>query len=172
MPWANGLGETIELMRFPSGSSMDEMEFRISVASLNQPGPFSRFSGLERTLMVLDRSEIDLSIDGFRERLSQFDQLTFDGESATELISLTGAARDLNVMSRTEVWTSNVTAFQLEDGPGCAPEEGEVTAWIFVSGNAMDSTGQTLESLDMSISQEMPQWSGTGMAVRIILCRA
>lgn len=172
MPWANGLGETLELVRYPRGSSMSEMEFRISVASLNQTGPFSRFTGIERTLMLLDSSDVVVKVDGTRKTLSQFEQLNFDGESQTELIAITTPSRDLNIMCRKGVWVSQVDAFRLGDEPATATEQGDFTAWIFVSGIAVDSTGQSLESLDMAISQEMPGWLGTGVAVRICLFSA
>lgn len=172
MPWANGLGETIELIRYPIGSSMGEMEFRISVASLKQAGPFSRFVSVERTLLLLDAAEIVLDVDGVSEQLSQFEQLTFDGESVTELISLTAPSRDLNVMCRKGEWTSKVTALSLDGAKSAGSDQADLKVWIFVSGNAVDSTGRHLESLDMSVSQEMPKWLGTGAVIRVCLQHA
>lgn len=171
MTWANGQGQTIELLRYPNGSSLDDMEFRISVANINQAGPFSQFPGLERKLLLLDPSEIVLDIDGESKALSQFGQLAFDGESATELTSLTTPARDLNVMCRKGMWSCTITLFHLDDHLGDALEPSDVTVWIFAGGNALDAAGRTLESLDMSISREIPQWSGTGAAILIDLCR-
>ena len=53
MPWKNGGGVTIEIAVSPSGSSLDTFDWRVSMATVIEPGPFSSFPGIDRTLCVL-----------------------------------------------------------------------------------------------------------------------
>jgi environmental stress-induced protein Ves len=57
MPWKNGGGTTIEIARSPEppeGAGLDDLDWRVSMARVDGPGPFSRFEGVDRTLAVLD----------------------------------------------------------------------------------------------------------------------
>lgn len=44
-PWKNGGGVTREIAAQPPGASLDGFAWRVSVADVAQPGPFSRFPG-------------------------------------------------------------------------------------------------------------------------------
>ena len=63
-PWKNGGGETIEIAVFPAGASVDDFDWRISMALVATDGPFSTFSGIDRTLTILDGQGIDLFVEG------------------------------------------------------------------------------------------------------------
>ena len=58
MPWANGRGTTIEMLREngPDGA----LRLRLSMASVVEDGPFSSFPGVERSLTVISGPGFDL----------------------------------------------------------------------------------------------------------------
>jgi environmental stress-induced protein Ves len=66
MPWKNGLGVTREVARYPESG---EYEWRISLATIRQPGPFSTFPGYLRNISVLEGGGMYLTIDGQRSAL-------------------------------------------------------------------------------------------------------
>jgi environmental stress-induced protein Ves len=64
LPWKNGKGETIELAINEDGSLAD-FDWRISMASVTDDGPFSDFSGYQRHLLLLEGTGIELThLDG------------------------------------------------------------------------------------------------------------
>jgi environmental stress-induced protein Ves len=102
MPWKNGGGETIEIVRCPEDSSLDTFDWRISRARINISGPFSRFPGIDRTLIVLTGRGILLSVEGYPEvRLTRDSKpFKFDGGRAAQSRLLQGPVTDLNVMTK------------------------------------------------------------------------
>ena len=52
-PWKNGGGVTREVAAWPEGAGLDTFVWRVSVADVAQAGPFSRFDGVDRTLVLL-----------------------------------------------------------------------------------------------------------------------
>jgi environmental stress-induced protein Ves len=64
LPWKNGKGETIELA-MNEGGSLADFDWRISMASVTEDGPFSDFSGYQRHLLLLKGIGIELThLDG------------------------------------------------------------------------------------------------------------
>jgi uncharacterized protein len=51
--WKNGGGKTTEIAVWPPGASLDAFDWRISMATVEQDGPFSEFPGIDRTLALL-----------------------------------------------------------------------------------------------------------------------
>ena len=54
VPWKNGGGSTRELACWPPGAGMDSFAWRVSVATIARPGPFSAFPGVDRQIMLLE----------------------------------------------------------------------------------------------------------------------
>ncbi|GAB3451244.1 HutD family protein [Kineococcus endophyticus] len=73
VPWRNGLGTTREVHR-------DE-RWRLSIATITAPGPFSVFPGVDRTVVVA-RGQLVLTVEGRVHRLGPGDLLRFAGEAA------------------------------------------------------------------------------------------
>ena len=46
-PWKNGGGSTTEIAVWPNGAGLDEFDWRISLATITQSGPFSFFPGID-----------------------------------------------------------------------------------------------------------------------------
>lgn len=111
-PWKNGGGETIEVAVFPPGASTENFDWRVSMARVENDGPFSAFASIDRTLTVLDGAGIALSLAG-RETVEITDQPhSFPGDIATSARLLDGPITDLNVMTRRGVLQHRVSRFE------------------------------------------------------------
>lgn len=101
MPWKNGGGVTWEVAVGPTGSGLDDFDWRISLAEVSEPGPFSRFDGIDRRFAVLD-GRIHLAVDGRAPlTLSVEDPVhAFPGEAICFATPVGGPTQDLNIMTR------------------------------------------------------------------------
>jgi environmental stress-induced protein Ves len=130
-PWKNGGGVTREVAAVPEQAGLDSFVWRVSIADVAQAGPFSRFAGIDRTLVLL--SGAGMMLDEIAEpengregeaassgvanvakthALTQpLDLARFAGETAIDARLVDGATRDFNLMVRrgaargeVEVW--------------------------------------------------------------------
>lgn len=103
MPWKNGKGSTREIISYPPLAGIDSAEFlwRLSIADVATDGPFSRFAGIERTLLLLEGAGMTLTVGKAAPvPLSRrFAAIDFPGDEDTTCELLAGATRDLNIMS-------------------------------------------------------------------------
>jgi len=103
MPWKNGKGETLELIKLEDDKGV---KFRISQAAVTDSGTFSDFTGLERHLVLIDGKGIRLSHQSEPDDMSHHDLLqildiaTFDGGDLTSSELIDGPIEDLNIMVR------------------------------------------------------------------------
>ncbi|MBY3074062.1 MULTISPECIES: HutD/Ves family protein [Rhizobium] len=102
MPWKNGKGETVEVAVSPPGASINDFDWRISMATVAEDGPFSIFPGIDRTLAILDGNGMVLDVAGSSPVLltTASDPLAFPADIPVEARLLDGAITDLNVMTR------------------------------------------------------------------------
>jgi environmental stress-induced protein Ves len=101
MPWKNGGGETIEIAISPAGASLDTFEWRVSMARVEAPGPFSIFPQIDRTLAILQGAGIRLRLSGEEVRLGpESEPYDFPGDIPVDAILTDGPITDLNVMTR------------------------------------------------------------------------
>nr|WP_315402058.1 HutD family protein [uncultured Duganella sp.] len=100
-PWKNGGGSTTEIAAFPPGAGFDEFDWRVSLATITQDGPFSAFPGIDRTLALVDGDGVLLDFGDERVVLSPSEPLIeFAGEEQVHA-TVTGAnTTDFNVMTR------------------------------------------------------------------------
>ncbi len=110
-PWKNGGGITREVAIFPGDAGMDDFLWRVSMADVTEPGPFSCFEGIDRHLTVLSgRLRIDQPDRDLPDRIHLLDTgdcLAFAGDlpiHATPLLPVI----DLNVMTRREQVSAEV----------------------------------------------------------------
>lgn len=110
MPWKNGGGETTEIVVSPPGASMDDFDWRVSMARVASDGPFSIFPGIDRSLTLLEGAGISLHIAGMgaHHLTSASEPLAFPGDVATHGILSDGPILDLNVMTRRGVCRASV----------------------------------------------------------------
>jgi uncharacterized protein len=97
-PWKNGGGITREAIRVPA--SGDPFRWRVSVAHIDQSGPFSDFAAYNRIMVLLRGSGVALKFSNGDERLLRTvgDVAEFDGALATLCELLGGPCVDLNLM--------------------------------------------------------------------------
>lgn len=98
--WRNGGGWTRELLAAPAGEAW---HVRVSVADIEQDGPFSSFPGVARHFAVLEGAGVTLTIDGTTHRVARGGPaVAFAGAAVTACRLIDGPTRDLNLMVRGE----------------------------------------------------------------------
>ena len=154
MPWKNGGGMTTEIMAEPKADGGHT--WRLSIAEVNQSGPFSDFSGYDRTIMLIEGAGFVLDFAGHpQKRLDRpYDPFPFDGAWKTDCTLIDGPVRDFNLMAARDAGPASLQVLRPDHG-GLQVEaakivivhvrEGDVT----VSGHAVPQ-GETLR-IDMPI---------------------
>ena len=99
-PWKNGGGSTRNLAAAPADATLADFDWRVSLADVEADGPFSAFSDVERVIMLIEGSEMILTVDGATHRLGRHDTLEFSGAADTTCRVPSGPTRDLNLMTR------------------------------------------------------------------------
>ena len=114
MTWKNGGGVTREIVREPAGSSLDDFDWRVSVADIAAAGPFSRFVGIDRHLLLLEGDGVNLTSAevGLDVNLLADDTvLAFSGDVDMNSQLLGGTVRDFNVMTKRGMWQAQVNVW-------------------------------------------------------------
>lgn len=104
MAWRNGGGTTFEVAIGPEGAAFEPGAFawRLSLALVEQDGPFSALPGYDRVLTLVAGAGIllDGGEEGRLEVLPPFGQARFPGERAVTGLLRAGPIRDFNLMTR------------------------------------------------------------------------
>jgi environmental stress-induced protein Ves len=111
VPWKNGGGSTREIACCPGGAGMDRFDWRVSLATIDRPGPFSVFEGIDRQIMLLEGAGVRLrSRDGAIDHALDMPLVpfAFPGEVALEGEPLGGRSIDFNVMCRRGRWRADL----------------------------------------------------------------
>jgi hypothetical protein len=96
--WRNGGGQTRELWTWPGG---EDWRLRISLADIQDDGPFSAFPGITRWFTVVHGRGVVLRFGSHTETLGAGSApLRFDGAEAPGCTLIDGPTRDLNLMLR------------------------------------------------------------------------
>ena len=156
LQWKNGGGVTRDVIVSPAGATMDDFDWRISIADIASSGPFSSFRGIDRKLAVLE-GKVALTIEGGVPVMldPHTAALDFHGESAIQADLVGGPSRDLNVMTRRGRFASRMTrrsagALTLSAGTTVIVALGRLTA-----------AGQDMEALDALLIDDAEQSSLT-----------
>lgn len=106
MPWANGRGQTTELLREdgPHGLAL-----RLSIAVVAEHGPFSILPGIERNLTVISGPGFWLRGEGVTLHATPLTPVAFAGNVLITATDVAGPSEDFNVMTarsmpRPRVW--------------------------------------------------------------------
>lgn len=147
-PWKNGGGVTREIAAGPAGAGLESFAWRVSVAEVERSGPFSRFPGVDRTLVLIAGAGMHLvEAHGATHVLMQpLAVARFDGAVALDAQLVDGATRDFNLMVRRErvqaaldIWMAGQARTRVLDAD---------TALIFCARG----------SLEVRIDGEGPRW--------------
>lgn len=121
--WRNGGGVTRQILSrrldrsgawVPTAS--DDWDWRLSIADVGSAGAFSSFTGMTRTLTVIEGSSVTLIVDGVAEELEKHRPFRFDGGADTSAELPHGPIRDLNLIARTGVVDAQVAVQKLSTG--------------------------------------------------------
>jgi uncharacterized protein len=101
MPWKNGGGHTTEIAAHPPGAGLAAFAWRVSIADVEQDGPFSTFAGVDRTLVLLAGQGMRLCGESEPIELrTPFEPIQFSGDLALTCNLVAGPVRDFNLMVR------------------------------------------------------------------------
>lgn len=117
IPWKNGRGVTEELALWPPNSAFERGDFdwRISRASVDEPGAFSAFHGFDRILVVTEGDGLVLEHGdrARRTRLRRFEPYAFPGDWPTTAELTNGPVADFNVLVRRGVFRADIEVSNL-----------------------------------------------------------
>ena len=108
MPWANGKGTTVEMLRI---ERQGRLVLRLSRAMVVADGAFSLLPGIDRNLTVLSGPGFDLVGEGLRMAARPLFPVAFAGDLAIRAEGVTAPSEDFNVMS-----DRNVNPLRLVNG--------------------------------------------------------
>lgn len=113
--WKNGTGWTREIARVPD---RDDWDWRLSIAEIEQDGPFSVFPGVDRELVLVRGNGLGLRFeDGeVRELQPPHERIRFAGERVVGGELLDGPTHDFNLM-----WRRDAIAAELLHRPLVGP---------------------------------------------------
>jgi environmental stress-induced protein Ves len=101
--WANGLGRTTELVSWTRSRELSGAAappWRLSIAELAGPAPFSPLPGVLRHLLPVG-GRVTLSVNGSVRRVGDGTVTEFAGDNEVELVELgNGACHAVNLMVR------------------------------------------------------------------------
>jgi environmental stress-induced protein Ves len=97
----------------------EAFSWRLSIASVANDGPFSDFSGYDRTLLLLEGTGITLNNPngGSIELNSPLDCAHFKGEDLINASLHDGPIKDFNVMTLRSICSASVTAINEKSEP-------------------------------------------------------
>jgi hypothetical protein len=101
MAWKNGGGTTAEIAVEPQdASAAGGFLWRLSLATIDQSGPFSAFPGCERTILLVEGDGFVLDIAGQEPIVvdRRFRPAVFSGDRPAACRLRGGPSRDLNLM--------------------------------------------------------------------------
>jgi len=149
IPWRNGGGVTREVVA-SGGSDPQDFDWRISIADVSQPGPFSAFPGVDRVITLVEGERMELVIDGAVHVLGLHESLSFDGASQASCSLPTGSTRDLNVMTRSDRLSAAVAVRDLSETRPIAVSGAQIVVLLTGSGMVAgaDESQAHLEPLD------------------------
>lgn len=136
--WKNGGGWTTELAIEPASADLNgDFDWRVSIADIEQDGPFSLFPGVERDLFLLEGAGMILDIDDTEVCLDQpLQGVHFVGEARVDCRLIDGPTRDFNVMVRARSIVAYIAASEpLHDLAIAGPAGSQWLVYV-CSGNA------------------------------------
>lgn len=153
MPWKNGGGTTTELAVFPASAELDGEQFlwRISIADIAVNGPFSRFPGYDRTIMLIDGEGMVLEgrPEGPIELRRQFEPQSFAGDLQVTARLVGGPAKDFNLMVRRGEVEGSLTVERLQQSRSFLPPPNGWLVLHVLNGNLVEADqGETLIAME------------------------
>ncbi|APU38835.1 MULTISPECIES: HutD/Ves family protein [unclassified Streptomyces] len=151
--WKNGGGVTREIAAWPPEADMDSFRWRVSLAEVAADGPFSAFTGIDRTLTLAEGAGMDLVVGGERRLLDErFAPQDFAGDEPTDCRLVRGPVVNFNVMYRRGAATAETAV--VRGRLTVAVEPGETLLVVALEGPAKleaSGSGHTLGRYDAAL---------------------
>ncbi len=98
VPWKNGGGVTREILKVPPDTAA--FDWRLSLATIATPGPFSAFDGYDRTLVLVRGAGVELDFGSHGQTTLRVpgQLVAFDGAWLTGCTLIDGPSTDLNLI--------------------------------------------------------------------------
>jgi environmental stress-induced protein Ves len=170
--WKNGLGWTTEIAVEPPEG---EWNWRISIATVDADSEFSRFPGVDRSLLVLEGAGMVLDVEGQGTftLLAEGPPLSFSGDVATSSRLIAGPTRDFNVMTRRGVFSHTLSRQPLAGSRVLVRPAASLLLIHLVDGHAAteQSNGFALALApgDSAIVDDQPSVTLTGTATLVVV---
>lgn len=145
MPWRNGGGTTTEIA-IAAGPS-ERFLHRVSIADVEADGPFSRFEGYDRHIMLISGAGMTLECGahGRIELRAPFEPRFFSGDWDVTGMLVSGPVRDFNVIVDRARVTATLETRRLDERATIACGEGSSCLVHVLEGNLMGvAEGDTL----------------------------
>ncbi|MCF8512330.1 MAG: HutD family protein [Rhodobacteraceae bacterium] len=159
MPWANGKGSTIEMLRVEEGG---RLKWRLSRASVVENGDFSIFAGIERNLTVLTGPGFDLVGDGLVLPARPLMPVAFAGDVAVRAEGVSAPSDDFNVMTNRALARPDVAV--ITGSALIAHDGGFLAAYALVPSQV---NGRAMAAQDMILTAENLSLQGQLVVVRL-----
>jgi environmental stress-induced protein Ves len=158
VPWKNGGGITREILRVPPEPT--SFDWRLSLASIASPGPFSSFDGYHRTLVLVSGAgvELDFGQHGRTQLTTAGQMVSFDGAWQTSCTLLDGPSTDLNLIVSQERIRLASRAVQLTRAELIQTAEWPQTLVCCISGAARltNTAGEVEELREVDVARCSP----------------
>lgn len=148
MAWKNGGGSTLELLQDPAPDG--GFNWRLSIADVEMPGPFSIFDGIDRQIMLVAGNGMVLSFADAAPPVVIAKPLrphSFDGGWQTDCRLIEGPIQDFNVMVRRAWGRAAVNAFDFAAGQQLTLAVAPLTILHLLTGSAT-CAGESLAAGD------------------------
>lgn len=149
MPWRNGGGSTTEIAIAPEGAGLagERFLYRVSIADVASDGPFSRFEGYDRHIMLLAGAgmTVDCGAHGRIALAAPCEPRTFSGDWDVVGTLVAGPVRDFNVIVDRARASSTLVTQRVEASELLPCPPGTVCLVYVIEGELSDAAaGDTL----------------------------
>jgi environmental stress-induced protein Ves len=175
VPWKDGGGVTFPVAVFPAHAGFEDFAWRVSIAEVAKPGPFSRFPGIDRILTVLSGTMRLAGEEGDPVWLSaKSHPFAFSGDGAMTADQVAEPVVDLNVMTRRGVCQASVRRIaDLATAPPVAFDQWGLVIALSPSRLIVEGCDHALDHLDAVLFEgPAAPLSGAGniVVVEIVSC--
>ena len=143
MPWRNGGGTTTEIAIAPESAVLggEPFLYRVSIADVAADGPFSRFEGYDRHIMLLAGAGMTLDCGGHGriELTAPFEPRSFSGDWDVRGTLVAGPVRDFNLITDRARTSSTLEVRLLEVLETIPCEPGTVCIVHVIEGELADA---------------------------------
>lgn len=148
-PWLNGGGITREIAK---DTRVGKPRWRLSLADITTPGPFSGYPGYRRFLTLLMGAGLRLRVDGVTYEIAdRFDVFPFDGGAETVCTLIDGPVTVFNVFLGRDSRSPSVEIHRLQE---TASFSGAGQTAVVCLDGALSMSDLSLSRLDAALLDE------------------